>query len=252
MTTAAKPTATTTLPDPSGSYLTLIYPQTPTSQNNFMSLIGYCVPLTISLSGNMCTITVTDNGTDTVPYNQGNHPNSGNLQFALNLSQAYCRFNIDVLNRPGESLILQGTVQFTINSLTTTCDVRLLKPPISMPGGSYSVTAVNTLLNGTLTLAMDPSTNQPTGTYLLKGETNPTTIDPAPLWNTAGTPYQAMLTFTAMNYNFRAMYDPKWHPTGERMDHKFRGTAGSSFAGDDSDWTAQATVSEPEPTPTKP
>ena len=243
MTTAAKPTATTSLPDPSGSYLTLIYPQTTTSQNNFMSLIGYCVPLTISLSGNMCTITVTDNGTDTVPYNQGNHPNSGNLQFALNLSQAYCRFNIDVFNRPGESLILQGTVQFTINSLTTTCDVRLLKPPISMPGGSYSVTAVNTLLNGTLTLGA-------TSTYTPSGGSAETITDLS--WNTAGTPYQAMLTFTAMNYNFRAMYDPKWHPTGERMDHKFRGTAGSSFAGDDSDWTAQATVSEPEPTPTKP
>jgi hypothetical protein len=190
MTTAAKPTATTSLPDPSGSYITMVFPEHTTRENNFLTYQGYFANIQITPSGSAYNIICGTQTLNNVSYTAyGDNPNVGLLEFSLTLNGSLCTFVIQVFNPPGRGLFLQGTVSMPVNDVETPFESRWLTTSIPAPAGTYTVTAVNTALNGTLVIVKGPSTNQLTGTYQLQGQTNITTIDPAPLWNAPGTPY---------------------------------------------------------------
>jgi hypothetical protein len=199
---------------------------------------AYFVNVKITLSGTNCLIECGQLGT-TVPYTQnGNDPNSGNLQFSFTVNQHNCSFNIDVYQPSPLSLILQGTVIITLPNGPKTLEVRMLKLPISLPTGTYDVTSVNnSALTGTLILGTR-STFQQTGQQVQ---------DIGHTWNHKGAPKQSMLAFSANVVvngvtepnNFNALYDPKW--SGGAFSQKFHGTATQGPAADDADWSASGT-----------
>jgi hypothetical protein len=236
MTTAAKPMyGAGTLPDPTGDYLMMVFPKSLSGgKKGWMEWQEYYVNVQIILSGTNCLIEYGQSN-QTVPYTQnGNDPNSGNLQFSLTINSISCSYNIDVYELSGRGLILQGTVAIGSQTL----EVRLLKTPIPFPAGSYDVTSVNnSSLTGTLSLdALGlSSTFQQTGEALQF-------IQPA--WNDKGKPNQSMLVFSANIVvmgvteptNFSALYDPKW--SGSNFSRKFHGTAAVGPTADDADWSA--------------
>jgi len=246
MTTAAKPICdAATLPDPTGDYLTMVFPHSVgggKNQPGWMEWQAYYVNLQITLSGTNCQIVCGQSST-TVPYTQnGNDPNSGNLQFSFSVNSNNCSYNIDVYQPSGRGLVLQGTVTIALSGGPKTLEARMLKLPVSLPSGTYDVTSVtNSALTGRLILGVS-STFQQTGE-------NAQPITPA--WNGTGAPNRSMLAFSAdivVNgvtepTDFNALYAPKW--SGSAFSQKFHGTASQGPTADDSDWSAQDSSPEP-------
>jgi hypothetical protein len=243
-----RPSATATLPDPTGSYLTMVFPQHPRNASNppnWMAWQQYFVAIQITLSGTDCDV-VYGVQAASVPYTQnGNDPHSGNLQFTLTINSCECDFNVNVYDPPGPGFIVEGTVIIHLASGPYTFETRLLKLPIGLPAGSYTVSSSsNSAISGALTLGATSSTFQQTG------EPSQTIT---PVWNGTGTPQRPMLSFSAtivsgggsIVYNFIALFDPQW--SSGRYTAHFHGVASSTDDGGDSDLTA--TLNAPEPIP---
>jgi hypothetical protein len=243
-----RPSATATLPDPTGNYLSMVFPQHPRSggnPGNWMQWQQYFVAIGFTLTGTNCQI-VYGQLTTSVPYTQnGNDPHSGNLQFSLTINFCECDFNVNVYDPPGPGFIVEGTVVIHLAGGPSTFEARLLKLPIAVPTGSYSVTSsANTAISGVLTLNAGPSTFQQVGQ-------SAQTI--TPVWNQAGTPQQPMLSFSAnifsgalsVPYTFNALFDPGW--SSGRYSRHFHGIASSAMGdGGDADFTATDSPGDPD------
>src|SRR5215471_12809454 len=98
MSTATRPSATATLPNPNGAYLTMVFPQHPMQASdppNWMEWQQYFVTIQITLSGTVCDVVYGQQGASVQYTQNGNNPRSGNLQFTFTINQNQCAFNIN-------------------------------------------------------------------------------------------------------------------------------------------------------------